>query len=94
MLLVIVLFNVDVLCDTILSPVVFGLSFAIHVNEDATLLVRGIFTMPPLQIVAVAALVIVGVGLTVTVTVCVTPTQPPVVAVGVTVYVTALHFAL
>ena len=68
-MLVIVLLKVVALCDMILSPVVFGLSFAIHENVEAILLVSGILTVPPLQIVAVVALVIVGVGLTVTTTV-------------------------
>ena len=49
------------------------------------MLVNEIFTVPPLQIVAVDALVIVGLGLTVTVTVWGVPGQLPVVEVGVTV---------
>jgi hypothetical protein len=68
-LLVIVLLNVLVLCDVVLSPVVLALSPAIHVNVDATFDVSGILTVPPLQIVAELALVIAGVGFTVTVTV-------------------------
>ena len=84
-LLVIVLFNVLVLCEVVLSPVVLVLSAAIHVNEEATLLVNGIFTVPPLQIVAALALVMAGVGFTVTVTVCPAPAQLPAVEVGVTV---------
>jgi hypothetical protein len=51
----------------------------------ATLLVSGMFTVPPLQIVAVEALVIVGAGVTVTVTVCGVPGQLPALEVGVTV---------
>ena len=50
---------------------------------EVTLLVNGMLTVPPLQIVAALALVIVGVGLTVTVTVCPDPVHPP--NVGVTV---------
>lgn len=55
---------------------------------DGQLLVNGIDTVPPLQIVAVFGLVIVGGGFTVTVTVCGVPTQPSGVDVGVTVYIT------
>jgi hypothetical protein len=84
-LFVIVLLNVLVLCEVVLSPVVFALSPAIHVKLEATLEVKGILTVPPLQIVAEFALVIVGVGLTVTVTVCGVPAQVPAVEVGVTV---------
>ena len=80
-----VLLSVLVLCEVRLSPVVLVLSAAIHVNVDATLLVNGILTVPPLQIVAVLALVMAGVGFTVTVTVCPAPAQLPVVEVGVTV---------
>ena len=86
--LVIVLFNVAVVCGVRLSPVVFGLSTATQLYVDGTLLVKAIFTGAPLQIVAVPALVISGVGLTVTVTVCGVPGQLPVADVGVTVYVT------
>ena len=84
-LLVIVLLNVPVLCEVVLSPVVLVLSVAIHVNEEATSLVKGMLTVPPLQIVAVLALVIEGVGFTVTVTVCDVPGQLPPLGVGVTV---------
>lgn len=49
------------------------------------LLVRGILTVCPEQIVAVLALVIAGVGFTVTVTVCAAPVQLPPLDVGVTV---------
>ena len=55
---------------------------------DGQLLVNGMDTVPPLQIVAVLGLVIVGGGFTVTVTVCEVPIQPSGVEVGVTVYVT------
>jgi hypothetical protein len=80
-----VLFNVLVVWVVMLSPVVLGLSVAIQVYEDATLLVSGMFTVPPLQIVAVPTLVMAGVGLTVTETVCAAPVQLPVEEVGVTV---------
>ena len=79
------LLNVLVDCDEVLSPVVFVLSAAIHVNVEATLLVNGILTVAPLQMVAELALVIAGVGLTVTVTVCPAPAQLPPLDVGVTV---------
>jgi hypothetical protein len=85
-LLVIVLFNVAVLCEVILSPLVLGLSVAIQVKVLPPILaVSGMFTVAALQIVAVDALVIVGAGFTVTVTVCGVPVQVPVVDVGVTV---------
>lgn len=71
-----------------LSPVVFGLLAAIHENVDPTLLVNGILTVPPLQIVAAVTLVIVGVGITVTETTCGVPKQPCGVEVGVTAYKT------
>jgi len=58
------------------------------VNVLATLEVRVIFELVPLQIaVAVAGLVTTGEGLTVTVTKVVPPVQPP-LEVGVTVNVT------
>lgn len=82
---VIVLLSVLVFCDVVLSPVVFALSAAIHVNAEATFAVNGILTVPPLQIVAVLALVIAGVGFTVTNTVCGVPGQLPADEVGVTV---------
>lgn len=88
MVFVIVLLNVELLWEVVLSPVVFGLFVAIQVYDEATLLVSGMLTVFPLQMVAVDALVIAGVGFTVTVTVCGVPAQPPAVAVGVTVYVT------
>ena|ERR1035437_7779038 len=68
----------------VLSPVVFTLSVAIHVKLDATLLVKGILTVAPLQIVAVLALVIAGFGFTVTVAIIAAPVQP---FTGVIVYV-------
>ena len=57
------------LCSVVLSPVVLALSVAIHVYVEATLLVNGMLTVPPLHIVAELALVIAGVGFTVTLTV-------------------------
>ena len=80
-----VLLKVAVACVVKLSPVVFTLSAASHVNVEAMLLVNGTLTVAPLQIVAVLALVIAGVGFTVTVTVCGVPAQLPPVEVGVTV---------
>ena len=56
----IVLLNVLLLCAVVLSPVVFALSAAIHVNDDAGLAVSAMLTVPPLQIVALFELVIVG----------------------------------
>jgi hypothetical protein len=76
---------VDVFCAAVLSPVVFALLAATQVNVEATFAVKGIFTLAPLQIVAVAALVIAGVGFTVTVIVCDVPAQAPALEVGVTV---------
>jgi len=65
-----VLLKVAVFCVVKLSPVVFTLSVAIHVKvEPATFVVRIMFTVFPVQMVAVFALVITGVGFTVTVTV-------------------------
>ena len=84
-LFVIVLLKVLVLCSVVLSPVVFALSAAIHVYVEATLLVNGMLTVPPLHIVAELALVIAGVGFTVTLTVCPAPMQLPPIEVGVTV---------
>ena len=82
--LTIVLFNVFVFCVVKLSPVVFVLSVAIQVNVAPTTLdVSGMFTVAPVQIVAVPALVTVDAGLTVTVTVWAIPEHPP--AVGATV---------
>ena len=73
-------------CKVVLSPVVLALLAAIQVKvEPATLVVKAIVTVFPVQIVAEPALVIVGVGLTVTVTVCAVPEQVPAVDVGVTV---------
>ena len=66
-----------------LSPVVFILSVAIQLYEDTTLLEKGILTVPPLQIDAVAGLLIAGTGFTTTVTVWDAPAQLPVVEVGV-----------
>ena len=84
-LLVIVLLKVLVLCSVVLSPVVFALSVAIHVNVEATLLVNGMFTVSPLQIVALLVLVMAETGFTVKVIVCSAPMQLPPLEVGVTV---------
>jgi hypothetical protein len=80
-----VLLSVLVVCVVVLSPLVFGLSVAIHVNVEGTLLVKGMLAVCPLQMVAEEALVMLGVGLTVTLTVCAVPAQLPPVDVGVTV---------
>ena len=70
----------------VLSPVVFRLSAATHVNVAGTLDVNAIFRATPLHIVSVEELVITGAGLTTTVIVCGnTLPHVPVVAVGVTV---------
>ena len=58
----------------------------VHVNELATDDVNEIFVAVPLQLVAVLAVVTVGIGFTVTVIVYAEPAQPPVLAVGVTMY--------
>ena len=87
-LLVIKLLNGLPVCAVVLSPVVPGLSAASHENVDVTLLVKGILTVLPLQIVAVVVLVMVGVGTTETITVCGFPIHPCGDDVGVTVYVT------
>lgn len=76
------------ICALVLSPVVFRLSLATHKYVDVKVLVRGMLTVPPLQVVALVTLVIVGVGIIVTVTVCGVPVQPSGVDVGVTVYIT------
>ena len=75
-LFVIVLLKGLPVCKVVLSPVVFKLSEAIQVYEDAKLLVSGILTVPPLQIEAEAGLVIVGGGTTKTVKVCGVPAHP------------------
>jgi hypothetical protein len=64
---------------------VFALFAAIHENDEATSAVKGILTVPPLQIVAEVALVTLGNGFTVTVAVIAAPGQA--FAVGVIVYV-------
>ena len=66
---VIVLLKVEVDCEVVLSPVVLALFAAIQVYEPARLLVKGILTVAPLQMVAEFALVIVTAGFTDTVTV-------------------------
>ena len=81
-LFTIVLLNVFVVCDVVLSPVVLILSVANQVNVDPpTLLVRGILTATPPQIVTLVVLVITGVVFTTTVTVLTELTHPPTVAV-------------
>ena len=80
-----VLLNVEVDCINILSPVTFVLLVAIQVYVAATVLVNGILTVLPLQIVTDDALVIVGAASTVTVTVCEVPVQLPAVEIGKTV---------
>ena len=86
--MLIVLLKVAVLCVVMLSPLVLILSVAIQVKFEAMPAVNGMLTVPPLQMVAVAALVILGAGFTLTVTVCEVPKQLPPVEVGVTVYIT------
>ena len=88
MLFVIVLLSGFAVCTVVLSPVVFRLSVATHEYVEFTLLVKGILTVPPLQIVALLGFVIIGVGSTVTVIVCGVPKHPCGLDVGVTVYVT------
>lgn len=85
MLFVIVFVNGLPVCAVVLSPVVFTLSLASHEYVEVKELVKGILTVPPLQIVALLKLVIVGVGIILTVTVCGVPVQPSGVDVGVTV---------
>ena len=69
----------------VLSPLVFGLLSAIQVKVEALLLVKTMFKVPPLQIVALPGLVRLGDGFTVTVNVCGVPTHPSGADVGVTV---------
>lgn len=76
LLLIMVLLMVLVVCKVVLSPVVLGLSFAIHVKVDETEPVSGIFTVPPEQIVAEELLVTVELGLTVIVNEMELPVQP------------------
>ena len=66
-----VLLNVAVVCAVMLSPVVLLLLVASHVNVEGILVVKGILTNFPLQIVRVFTLVKEGNGFTVTVTVIV-----------------------
>jgi hypothetical protein len=81
---VIVLFKVLLLCVDVLSPVVLGLSVAVHVYNEDISLAKPMLTVAPLHIVAVLALVIVGLGLTVFVMVVGEPAHP--FNVGVTIY--------
>ena len=73
--LLIVLLKVLLVWLVVLSPVVFGLLVAFQTYVEGTLLVNGIFTAVPLQIVALFALVITTPGFTVIVTVIGVPTQ-------------------
>ena len=68
----------------ILSPVVFALFAAIQVKLEEIVAPKGMFTVLPLQIVALFELVIVGAGFTVTAIDCVAPMQPPAEDVGFT----------
>ena len=52
---------------------------------EATLLVNGMFTVSPLQIVALLVLVMAETGFTVKVIVCSAPIQLPPLEVGITV---------
>lgn len=75
-----------VVCTVVLSPVMFGLLAATHVKvEGGVSLVNAIFNALPEHIVSTEVLVVFGKGLTVTTTSCESPTQPPKLAVGVTV---------
>lgn len=85
-----VLLNVLPDCVVKLSPVVFGLFVAIHENVDAVLPVNGMLTVPPLQMVAVAALVMVGRGFTITGIVAVSVHNVPGLMIRVTVKVSIL----
>jgi hypothetical protein len=60
----------------------------VHVKALGALAVKVILGLVPLHVLAVAALVTAGTGFTVTVIVKAAPTQEPVVAVGVTMYLT------
>jgi hypothetical protein len=72
-------------CAVVLSPVVLALLAAIQLKLEATFAVNEIFSVFPLQMVAVFALVMDGVGSTVTLKVCDVPAQVPALDVGVTV---------
>ena len=84
MFVIVLVMLVDV-CAVKLSPVVFGLSVAIHEYVDVTLLVMGIFKATPLQIVDVFTEVMSGKGFTVTVKFCAVPGHVPLDEVGVIV---------
>ncbi len=79
------LFKVFVVCVVKLSPVVLALFVALQVYVEERSLVKGIFNVDPLHIVAVPELVIVGAGLTVTTVVMGVPKQ--LFAEGVMVYI-------
>ena len=76
----------------VLSPVVFGLFAATHKNVDVRLLVNGMLTVPPLQIVALFGLVIAGSGFTVTEIDVVSEHTVPGLMISVTVYVPRLEY--
>lgn len=90
-LFTIVLLNVLVGCEVVLSPVVLALFAAIQVNVVSVVAsvvdVSGILTVAPLHIVATLVLVIVGSGFTVTFKTWATPVLLH-VGTGITVYVT------
>ena len=79
-----VLVNIFPDCNVVLSPVVLGLSVAIHVNVELMFAISDMFAVAPLQMVVKLLLISTGSGFTVTVTVCEAPKQPA-VEVGVTV---------
>ena len=68
----------------VLSPLIFGLSIAIHEKSDASVLVNGKLRGSPLQIAAFATLVITGEGSTVIVMVLGIPGHEPDTEVGTT----------
>jgi hypothetical protein len=75
--------------DPAVAPVMPPLMVPIvQLNELGALAVSAMFGLVPVQIELAAAFVTAGVGLTVTVIVYGCPAQPPVVAVGVTIYCT------
>jgi len=69
----------------VIPPVIVPI---VHEKLLATLALKLILGLVPLQVVAVAAVVTVGAGFTVTVIVEAAPAQEPVVEVGVTRYST------
>ena len=72
-----------------LAPVILPVIVPmVQVKVLATLAVKLMFGLLPLQVLAVLAVVTTGLGFTVTVIVKGVPAQLPVVAVGVTIYCT------